>query len=192
VRRATRVVFCHVLFSLPISFCALILKHCMRSGDACPSLASAFCVAKAQANRVASSMPVRAIKKPACAGFFGAASARRLGQCADACRQAALVASSLVLVDETTRGVTIDDRLCVTQRCFGSSLVLRVDRLHHFLDRRADHGTGAGVALTSLLGLARTLLRGLDVCQGKTPKAGGGKRGEIMQVECGRVNWGFE
>ncbi len=128
------------------------------------------------------------LKKPACAGFFPIAARPCSGERADMRGQATFMPGSLVFVDQTARSVAIHHRLGDHERGFGSRLVLCFDRLDDILDRGANHRTRAGVALTVLLGLARTLLRGFDVGQGKTPVKGVGKRLEIMTLNGHRVN----
>src|SRR3954463_785160 len=128
-------------------------------------------------------------KKPALAGFF---ETRRYnsGKRADVRGEAALVTCSLVLVDQAARGVAIHHRLRGGKRGFCAGLVLRFDRLHDALDRAAHHGAGAGIALTCLLGLTGTLLRGFDVGQGVTPeKRLLEKRRGILRAYLGCVNY---
>jgi len=80
------------------------------------------------------------------------------------------MASSLVLVDQAAGSVTVHDRLGSGKGFNGGSLVLGLNGLDDLLEGGAHHGTGADVAQAALLGLARALLRGLDVGQGRTPK----------------------
>src|SRR3569623_431730 len=86
--------------------------------------------------------------------------------------EAALVASGLVLVYQATRGVAVHDRLGGSEGFHGGGLVLHLDGLDDLLQGGAHHGTGADVAQAALLGLARALLRGLDVGQERTPGKG--------------------
>src|SRR5579859_6020341 len=129
----------------------------------------------------------RHTKKPACAGLLlsGTQKSRLapafsptrdsvrgagLRQLADLRVEAALMASSLVLVDQATRSVAVHDRLSGGKSLNGGCLVLVLNGLDDLLEGGAHHGTGADVAQAALLGLARALLRGLDVGQGRTPK----------------------
>jgi len=84
----------------------------------------------------------------------------------DAGVQAALVAGSLVLVDQATRTETIEQRLGRCERGFGGGGVVRVERLEHLLDGGAEHRALAGVAQIAHDGLLGALLGGLDVGHG--------------------------
>src|SRR5262249_37624801 len=86
--------------------------------------------------------------------------------------QAALMARGLVLVDQAAAGITVHDRLGGLVGGFGGGLVLRSDRVHDFLDRRAQHRARARIARVALDRLTRTLFGGFDVGQGKTPVKG--------------------
>jgi len=113
--------------------------------------------------------------------FFRSNSSRAAGLCqfADLRVEAALVASGLVLVDQAARGVTIHHRLGDSERGDGAGLVLGLNGLDDLLQGGTDHGAGADVAQAALLGLARALLRGLDVGQGRTPGYRVGKRRQL-------------
>src|SRR5687767_1149907 len=119
----------------------------------------------------------RTTKNPAAAGFLFAATARRaLWRVAgvasgreglDAGGQAALVASGLVLVDETTRAEAIEDRLSDCERGLGTGGVVLAQGLEHLLHSGTQHRTLAGVAGIADDGLLGALFGGLDVCHGK-------------------------
>jgi GTP-binding protein len=84
-------------------------------------------------------------------------------------REAALVAVRLVLVDQATAAVAVEQRLGGLVGGLGACLVLGIERLGHFLERRAHHGALAGVARVAHHGLLGAFLRGLDVGQRNTP-----------------------
>src|SRR6185437_1482533 len=115
---------------------------------------------------------------------FNSNRATGLRQFVDLRVEAALVAGGLVLVDQAAGGVAIHHRLGDGERGDGAGLVLGLDGLDDLLQGGADHGTCADVAQAALFGLARALLRGLDVGQGRTPECsvGVGKRRQL----CGR------
>ena len=125
----------------------------------------------------------RAQKKPACAGLFVNIGSNS-GECFDMPGQAALMARRLVLVDQATAGIAIHHRLGGLVRGFSAGLVFRRNGVDDFLDRRAQHGTRAGIARIALDSLTRTLFGGFDVGQGETPVAvtGGGKRPSIVGI----------
>ena len=84
----------------------------------------------------------------------------------DAGVQAALVAGSLVLVDQATRAEAIEDRLRDCEGGLGAGGVVGVEGLEHLLDGGAQHRTLAGVAGVADDGLLGALLGGLDVGHG--------------------------
>src|SRR6185312_11524182 len=92
------------------------------------------------------------------------------GQLADLCVETALVAGSLVLVDQAARGIAIHQRLGNGKGGDCRGLVLRLDGLDDLAQGAADHGTCADVAQAIALGLPHALLRGLDIGQGRTPE----------------------
>src|SRR5690606_12102446 len=102
--------------------------------------------------------------------------------------QAALVASSLVAMDQATAAETVKQRLSRLVRFLGSGDVLGLKRLDHLLEGGTDHGLGAGVALVALDSLPGALLGGFDVGQGNSPKLFGVKRPVIMAPGWGGVN----
>ncbi len=63
----------------------------------------------------------------------------------DGSRQAALVASSFILVDDVFVGHAIDDAASFVEDFVGGSLVAGGDSLANALDGRAQHGAQAGV-----------------------------------------------
>ena len=71
--------------------------------------------------------------------------------------------SGLVLVDQTARGETIENRGCSGER-FGRALrVVVLKCFQHLLDRRAQHRTLAVVAGIAHNGLLCALLGRLDI-----------------------------
>ena len=90
----------------------------------------------------------------------------------DAGGQAALVAGSLVLVDETTRAEAIEDRLSDCEGGLGAGGVVLAQGLEHFLHSGTQHRTLAGVAGIADDGLLGALLGGLDVCHGEFLETG--------------------
>ena len=89
---------------------------------------------------------------------------RYLGQCLQGCSQAALVASSLVLVDDFLVGDTVDRRngsLEYLRRC---CLVASADRLADGFDCRAQRGTLAGIVCVLLDCLTSTFARLCGIC----------------------------
>src|SRR5688572_19457968 len=113
----------------------------------------------------------QAIKNPAGAGFFASCNAPGSGslQRLDAGGQAALVAGSLVLVDQATRAETIEDRLGDDESSLGTGGIVRFERLQHLLDGGAQHRTLTGVAGIAHDGLLGALLGGLDIGHGGNP-----------------------
>jgi hypothetical protein len=81
----------------------------------------------------------------------------------DASGQAALVASSLVLVDEATRAETIENRLGNVEGSLGAGGVVGIECLEDLLDGGAEHRTLSGVAGIAHDGLLGALLGGLDI-----------------------------
>src|SRR5690606_24500880 len=77
------------------------------------------------------------------------------GECLDVRIQAALVTSSLVLVDDALVGHAVNDRYGGGVGSVGLAEALGVERLGHVLDVGTDHGAQAGVMATTLLSLFR-------------------------------------
>jgi hypothetical protein len=99
--------------------------------------------------------------------------------------------SGFVLVDQAACGVAIHDRLGSSESGHGAVLVLGLDGLDDLTQGAAHHGTGADVAQAALLGLARALLRGLDVSQSRTPELlwVGERRRLWLQFAVGSSGW---
>src|SRR5690606_39924720 len=83
--------------------------------------------------------------------------------------QAALVARSLVFVDQTLARHAVDGRNCslVSSLCIG--FAARGDGIDDLLDMGAQHGTHACIVLAALLRLTRALSGLCGIGQGLTP-----------------------
>src|SRR5690606_21073760 len=113
-----------------------------------------------------------AAKRPACAGLStqiaapcGAGGSGLLERL-DVVAQAALVAGGLVLVDQATGRITVEDRLGAGESGLGAGGVLGFQGLEDLLHGGAQHGTLAGIAGVADDGLLGALLGGLDVGHG--------------------------
>ena len=85
----------------------------------------------------------------------------------DVAVQAGLVAGSLVLVDQATRGVAVEDRLRDGERGLGGGGILGIDGLDDLLDGGTQHRALGRVASIANSGLLGALLGGLDVGHGR-------------------------
>src|SRR5690606_33404199 len=74
--------------------------------------------------------------------------------------------SSLVLVDQTTRAETIEDRLGNGESGFGAGSIVGFQSLDHLLDSGAQHRALSHVARVAHDGLLGALLGGLDIGHG--------------------------
>src|SRR5690606_15211024 len=82
---------------------------------------------------------------------------QKLSNCLDGSCEAALVASSLILVNDVLVGNAIDDAGGLAENFVGSSLIASFDGLTHTLDGGAHHGAKAGVVLVASNRLAGAL-----------------------------------
>jgi hypothetical protein len=135
----------------------------------------------------------QATKNPAKAGFLHATEGQALGATAesggleglDAGGQAALVASGLVLVDQTARAEAVEDRLGDGEGGFGAGGIVGVKGLDHLLDGGAQHRTLSRIARVAHNGLLGALLGGLDIGHGGgflKNRCNGKSKREIMIV----------
>jgi len=142
----------------------------VRAGD-CQFPRVAQVRARAAASRWAH---LQATKNPAKAGLFYAAEGRAPGVVAgsggleglDAGGDAALVARSLVLVDQAAGAETVEDRLGDGESSFGAGGIVGVKGLDHLLDGGAQHRTLSRIARVAHDGLLGALLGGLDIGHG--------------------------
>ncbi len=88
----------------------------------------------------------------------------------DASGQTAFVAGSLVLVNQAACAETVEDRLGNREGGLRAGGVVGVDRLQHFLDGGAKHGTLGGITRIAHDGLFGALFGGLDVGHGWNPE----------------------
>ncbi len=86
------------------------------------------------------------------------------GQCLQGSSQAALVTSSLILVNDFLVSDTIDRRHRRLEHCGSRSLVAGFNGLADSLDRRAQHRTLAGIVSVLLDCLTSTLARLCGIC----------------------------
>ncbi|CEE62644.1 conserved hypothetical protein [Xanthomonas citri pv. citri] len=139
----------------------------------------------------------RHTKNPAKAGFFCIAGSQAAGNAPtgrlrgldglDARGQAALVACSLVLVDQAAGAETVEDGLSNGESSFGACSIVGVKGLDHLLDGGAQHRALTGVALIAHNGLLGALLGGLDIGHGggflKNRYGGKSKRESMMDPD---------
>lgn len=94
---------------------------------------------------------------------------RLRGDRADTRGHAALMASSLVLVDQAMGGVAIQNGLSGRVGFLRGWGVIGLDGLDYPLDVGAQPRALAGVTCIAYVALTGALLRGLDICQGSAP-----------------------
>ena len=130
---------------------------------------------------------LKPIKNPADAGFFAAAESAESGglEGLDACGQAALMARSLVLVNQATGAETVENWLGDDESGFGAGGIVGVKSLDHLLDGGAQHRALSRVARVAHDGLLGALLGGLDIGHGGgflKKRCNGDSKQKIMKV----------